>query len=244
MNTQSSVQFVSSRQESNLRAAKGIVLYEGNGAAFATVHPIDVSETGRAAFLPGHAMTNEMLGELVSKLMPESSYDFLPPEVLALGKNWMVWWCPGGNRTLFFRTGPNDPIGERTVQVDLPPLVFAVRHNELSVYALKKNERPTPATELWMAPFFNLWDSGKLCRGNAPLPKRVGPDAIQKWESMFFMSAFSHPNQTTRKLTLHPKGLPGLWLDIANGRWKRFPQGMLAPSDIKLADLVKATKAH
>lgn len=246
MSTESRVQFASGREESSLRAVKGIVLYEsqGGGEAFATVHGIEVNEAGRATFLPGRAMTNDTLGELVAKLIPKSSYDYLPPELLGLGKNWMVWWCPAGPRTLFFKTSSDDPIGVSTVRVNLPPLVFAVRGQQLFVYALKKNERPIPGTDLWMAPFYNLWDSGKLCRGNARLPKNLAPDAIPKWESMFFDSVFTHPNPVTRKLTLHRNGLTGLWHDIVKERWSRFPLNMLAPSDMTLAKLVKATKTH
>lgn len=242
--TASALQFASAMQENTLKASKGIVLYEARGGnqAFATLHSIRVDDEGRPSFLPGQAMTREMLFALASKLMPDASYDYLPPEILSLGHGWMVWWCQGGPRNLFFRTDAGDPIGERTLQVDLPPLVFAAKNESLSVFSLAKPERPMPDTPLFMAPFYNVWTEGNLCRGNARLPDRSGPEAIGDWENMFFNSSFTHPNSGSEKLSRHPKGLKGLWHDLSKQRWKNFPIKMLAPAKMTLSDLVQSMK--
>lgn len=243
MKSQSRVSFVSGRQESVLRASKGIVLYESrNGEAFATVHGIRLDDGGRPVFMSGQAMTRETLIELTAKLMPDTGVDFLPPEVLAIGNGWMIWWCPSRERSLFFRTTCDDGIGKRTIRFTVPPLVFAAHGDVLRVYALKENARPRPETPLWMPPFYNVWDEGRLCRGNAPLPSKIGLEAMPQFESMFFDSVFTHPNLVSRKLTRHREGLTGLWRDIVSGRWKRFPLGMLAPSGRTLDDLVKSVK--
>lgn len=244
--TECSIDVQSAMEESLLQATTGLVIYESrrHGArdAFATVHPIAQDSAGVPVFLEGHPITREALLTLTDKLLPDASHDYLPPEVLALGTDWVVWWAEAGARTVFFNTDKSDPIGKRTIKAHLPPLVFAAKGEELYIFALAKNERPMPGNSLCMAPFYNVWDTSRVCQGSSRRPDRSGPSAIGQWESSFFDSTFSHPNADTKKMTRHPKGLPGLWLDIAMGRWKRFPVNLLSPAGFTLGDLVLMMK--
>lgn len=241
-----SIEVRSGMEESLLQATTGILIYEGQGHgtmdAFATVHSVALDKQGQPFFLAGRPITRETLLTLSEKLMPDASYDFLPPEILAVGSNWMVWWAEARTRTLFFDTQGDDPIGKCSVKAPLPALVFAVKDDQFFVFALSRNERPIPGSSLFMAPLYNLWTSGKLCQGSARRPDRSGLTAIRQWEDMLFVSAFTHPNQDADKLTCHPKGLTGLWQDIVAGKWKRFPVKLLASANITLADLVVMLK--
>jgi len=244
--TECSIDVQSGMEESLLQATTGLVIYEsrrhGGREAFATVHAIAQDSAGVPVFMEGRAITREALLSLTEKLLPDASHDYLPPEVLALGADWVVWWAESGSRTVFFDTDKSDPIGKRTIKAHLPPLVFAAKGEVLYVFALTKNERPMPGSPLCMAPFYNVWETNIVCQGSSRRPERSGPSAIGQWESGFFGSAFTHPNTGKKKTTRHPKGVSGLWQDIAAGRWKRFPVNMLAPADFTLSDLVGMMK--
>lgn len=235
-------------QESPLKATTGLLIYEQNGhygekASFATIHDVETDNNGQPFFLSGRPITREALMALNEKLVPESTIDYLPPEALAVGSDWMVWWKPAGDSTLFFDTGKTDPIGKCALVTNLPALVFAVKGPELYVFTLAGANRPLPGDALCMAPFYNVWDDGRLCQGSGRRPERTGFDMIPHWESMlFFGSAFTHPNTGHEKLTTHPKGVAGLWREIAAGKHKRFPVKRLAPANMTLADLVAKLK--
>lgn len=239
------IEVMSGMEESLLKATTGLLIYEGdrgNRTAFATVHPIELDEHGHPFFLAGRPVTRETLMSLTEKLMPEVGYDYLPPEILAIGADWMVWWAEAGFRTLFFDTAEGDPIGRHTLKAHVPALVFAAKGGELYLFALGKSERPMPGNRLYMAPFYNVWGNGKLCQGNTRRPERNGPEAIGQWESVFFDSTFTHPNQGQEKLSRHPGGIAGLWRDIVERKWKRFPTKYLTPANITLSDLVEMLK--
>lgn len=232
--------------ESPMQLAAGLLIYESrNGTVdkpFATVHSVATDDSGAPYLLAGTPVTRETLMALNEKLVPESAIDYLPSQALAVGAGWMVWWREAGPRTLFFDTGKDDPIGKRALNTHLPALVFAVKGVELYVFALTKSERPTPETPLSKAPFYNLWVEGRLCQGSARRPDRSGLDAIPQWESMFDFSAFTHPNDGSKRLTKHRKGVGGLWKEIAEGKFETFPVKHLAPADFTLGELVHSLK--
>jgi PRTRC genetic system protein B len=232
--------------ESPLRLVSGLLVYDaGHGMSrpFATVHSVDTDDNGVPFLLAGTPVTREALMALNEKLVPESAIDYLPPQALAVGAGWMVWWLEAGVRTLFFDTNNGDPIGKRTVEAHLPALVFAVKGAELYVFTLEKSERPTPETPLSMAPFYNLWANGRLCQGSAQRPDRTGLATMAQWESqVFFGSAFTHPNDGSKRLARHRKGVGGLWKDIVDGKHKIFPMKQLVPTGFTLGELVNGLK--
>jgi PRTRC genetic system protein B len=232
--------------ESPLRLATGLLVYEpanGMGKPFATVHSVGTDDAGAPFLLAGTPVTREALIALNEKLVPDSAIDYLPSHALAVGAGWMVWWREAGARTLFFDTDRADPIGKRAISTHLPALVFAVKGGDLYVFALTKSERPEPDTPLSMPPFYNTWSDARLCQGSAHRPDRSGLQAIPQWESLFFDSAFTHPNDRNgKRLTRHRKGVGGLWKEIVDGKFKTFPTKHLVPADRTLGDLVLALK--
>lgn len=78
-----------------------------------------------------------------------------------------------------------------------PNLIYHVTGDELSVYAYKKEGRPDDKIKLYRAPFHNIYETGKVCLGNASVRKPADKSfaSIMKyWEDLFWLSKFSHLN--------------------------------------------------
>jgi len=84
--------------------------------------------------------------------------------------------------------------------------------NSLRVFALIENKRPAPTTQLYRAPYWNLWEDGKMCNGNRKLADLPTPASIPAFEDGFFNSAFSHTN--IKRICTHPGGHTGLWQEL------------------------------
>lgn len=100
-----------------------------------------------------------------------------------------IWFNPPGKRQLFFHKNLNIANG----LYDLPGVVYIASDNRLCIYAFK-GKRPTPNTELFLAPFFNV-SSESVCLGSSCLEKPQNPtfdELLAYWEKRFWLSEFSH----------------------------------------------------
>jgi hypothetical protein len=71
------------------------------------------------------------------------------------------------------------------------------------------------------------------------LPGSASVASTAEWERGFYESAFSHAN--VGRLTRHPGGFEGLWLELANKR-KRFPVETLIRLPQTLAQFVRGDR--
>jgi PRTRC genetic system protein B len=118
-----------------------------------------------------------------------------------------------------------------------PALVFMIHGRELFVRALAEDRRPTAATRLKSAPYWNTDGHGRVCLGSMRVPDEAGVSSISEWEGAYFASEFTHPSGAVR-LTIHPKGFLGLWSSLA-GRKRRFPVKFLADCNETLEEFVE-----
>ena len=94
-------------------------------------------------------------------------------------------------RKLYF----SEKLGIQNGKANTPPLLWIASRNSLFVFALASNHRPTERTELYDAPFFNVYENGNVCMGNVDI--RIKKTASVEefttaWENYFFNSYFSH----------------------------------------------------
>lgn len=229
----------------DLALEKAILIYADSRAAIATVH--DVRFKGdRPILLPGMTLTREMLDTLTQKLsgMPETRI-VLSDRIVCADSRGMAWWVPARRRPIFFNT--SDKAFNKAVngkEVLHPPLLFLAAPNRLSVFALAENKRPAGDTVLCRAPYFNLYDRGTMCAGNARLPDVVLPSETEIWERAFFETFFTHSNMHGEKLTRHKGGHDGLWRELVKpvrthccGQ-EVFPREYLLPLDLTLEQAV------
>jgi len=107
----------------------------------------------------------------------------------------IIWYVESRPQHLLFSKSLNIKDGI----VNLPTLVFKLEEKELSVFAVKTNA-PNGNTQLYKAPFHNVYDGGNICMGNAKAKKSNEiVEIMENYQNAFFNSKFSH---------LHGSGSP------------------------------------
>lgn len=158
-----------------LTLSRAVLLYLGRHArAFATVHDCKVVN-GKPVLLAGRAMTPAMSRSLASKLVRSPIIgEFLPENVLMRDGDMLMWYERPQLRHIAFKPSkdyPDRSLGLRAGLVPLPGVIFVAGPRTWSVFAFKGASRPTPATELFAAPFYNVYPDGEICAGNVIVPK-------------------------------------------------------------------------
>jgi hypothetical protein len=159
----------------------------------------------------------------------------LPPETLwwvrrAAGVRVAVWREPRvwGVR---LRTAPHEPL--RSLRLPMPGLVFVCLPGRQAPYVFAAKARPRSIDDqLYRAPAFNVFDSGRVCTGTHAFPADPGrvPDE-------FFRSHFSAAMDTARgKSRAHPDDVGALW--NALHRRPIFPLEDLVPH-LRVADALR-----
>ena len=103
----------------------------------------------------------------------------------------VLWYTKAQQRQLYFVGDLEIPNGVANV----PPMLWYATKGELSVYALKTDRRPTEDTPLHYAPFFNIYEDGRVCMGTVDIDIKNSAsleEFIKAWEHYFFNSYFSH----------------------------------------------------
>lgn len=79
----------------------------------------------------------------------------------------VMWYRPAMKRSLNFSSQLKI---KSSVFVNVPATLYLVKNKELYVFALMTDERPDLKTKLYNAPYFNIYEDGRVCLGTA----RVG----------------------------------------------------------------------
>lgn len=184
----------------------------------------------------GIPLSEECLIEIINDISTtdyKSSYGNTPKELLYVdlrtGSEKCIWYRRPEKRRLYFGKDVGLSEGEMLV----PGLVYAVTCNStLSVYAYKGKE---PKNKLYKAPFFNIYDDGKVCLGNAKCtqPEIYTFENVMKyWEHLFWKSEFVHilgSNPIKGDLTQITR--------VCIESQAPFPEDVLIESKIKLKNL-------
>ena len=185
---------VSLGRQSKVELARAVLLYQESryhGDAFATVHEVTGVEEGQLALAPGQLLTVEGLREIHKALYRVQRLEVLPPHVLALSPERLVWFEPARSRVMFFSTADAYLGGLSGGSFPQPPLVFIAGERSLKVFALGGNERPTGSSPVFTAPYYNTSSSG-VCIGSMPLPTALSVHDTNSYSDAFFHSAFTH----------------------------------------------------
>lgn len=137
--------------------------------------------------------THSELSKYFKKSKEDSIYckGLLPKNVLYFGES------NSKPHIIWYRKGPASLIFKKDLNVKdgiymLPTLIFMLKGETLSVFATKSksiNEK----SDLYKAPFHNIYDNGDVCMGSALIKESNELKTIIKnYESAFFNSKFSH----------------------------------------------------
>lgn len=166
----------------------------------------------------------------MADLTGRSSLEFFDSNILALSANAVVWWRKPAPARVWFNTRGDCVLKGRTGVTPQPGLVFAATESSWFVWAVKGSERPGKDTALFRAPYMNVWESGKICTGQAELPRGIGTQVCAGYEEAFWSSRFTHPNiHESNRLVTWPGGITKLWDELLKGDHAEFPQDSLVP---------------
>ncbi|MDV3950328.1 PRTRC system protein B [Elizabethkingia anophelis] len=145
----------------------------------------------------------------------------------------VIWYTKGMSRQILFTEDLGIPNGTANV----PPMLWVADRNNLAVFALANNRRPTKKTKLFNAPFFNVYDDGNVCMGSVDteIKKTASLEEFTaKWEGFFFNSYFSHLMRGYNPI----KGnCVSLWESLISND-KAFPTSVLTDSGLTLKELL------
>jgi PRTRC genetic system protein B len=204
-----------------LELVRAILLYGSEQKIrLATIHqPVRDPAGGPALLDAGEPLTRQFLETMTRGLGSELPAAFLPENIVIYSTALTAWWEPAQVRSMFFARNCDG----RTLDGKLfphPPLLFAVHDGHLMVWALAENRRPEPNTFLYMAPYWNTYDDGKVCHGSMQTPQTVTVQNLPQWSHAFFASEFTHSNLGIQQCR-HPEGFLGLWSSLVGAN--NFP---------------------
>ena len=191
-------------------------------------HPLSLKESTQLA---SALDTSE---ELTRKFLKPSG--LLPKNVLHLNPEhdgYAIWYTPAQKVSLFFVESLAIPNAEAFV----PPLLWKASKNTLYIYAMVADKIINEQTALYHAPFFNLYNDGRVCMGTVKVDIKTDchlQDFMQSWEQYFFKSYFSHLIGNTSPV----KGnIIQLWQKLV-GSGKPFPIKSLIKNGLTLKKLL------
>ncbi len=225
----------SPESDATVTLTKALLVYVGKTGSFATVHSIRQRQgRTRPEIEPGTPLTRAGLEEIAQVLLTDGTgplvRELLPESLLYSDATRLLWWAPSAFRPIFFRTGrPDFDAALEGKSAYHPPLLFLAKGG-LSVWALSENARPTLDSQLYQAPYFNIFSSGSMCQGNTQFPNVLRPEAMAGFEQAFFETNFTHTNTSGKPLTSFAGGHDALWKHLAE-TGNPFPLDALVPPD-------------
>ncbi len=201
---------------------------DSNGCPI-NAHPLSVRETIALADCLNAARRNR-----THYLDPTA---FLPTNLLHINhrEGYAVWHTPPQTKNLSFSDNLGIPCG----CANIPSLLWKADSDTLMLYALKvkRNCQPIPDTVLYRAPFFNVYEDGKVCMGTVDtgFSQANGVEEfIHRWETAFFESYFTHLNSDNPPV----KGnIALLWKSLV-GSQVEFPETSLLPANQTIKGLL------
>lgn len=218
-----------------------VLLYSNGQMTLATLHAVETTGGDTPRLLPGIPLDKTRLLEIIERMEKRSlSRQILPECLLIAAPDCLVWYRPSQRREIYVDT--RDAAFNRDLnghEVTHPALVFIARQSKhgvsLSVFALGSDRRPDAQASLYRAPYFNVYESGRLCEGTYLLPKDFAPSAIGDWEKAFFSTSFTHSNMGDG-LCNHPHGHNALWRAMLASD-AAFDSAWLKPLEKTLGDV-------
>lgn len=144
-----------------------------------------------------------------------------------------LWYTPGRREHLYFKASLDTTCG----YANIPPLVWKANKKQLYLYALTATEDIDEATCLYEAPFFNIYEDGRVCMGTVDID--IKPDFhleefMKTWERYFFQSYFSH---LIRSVSPVAGNIIQLWQGLVNTR-RKFPIRKMKKHSLTIQDLL------
>ncbi|WP_374362379.1 PRTRC system protein B [Cloacibacterium sp.] len=193
-------------------------------------HPLTERE---AKILAKAFITKTQRGKKQDFLKPNG---ILPAHVLQINPSEngsVLWFTKSMKRQLYFTENLEIPNG----RAEVPAMLWFANKRSLKIFALANNRRPTEKTELFYAPFLNVYEDGNVCMGTVDVHIQNSTsleEFIKKWEDYFFNSYFSHLMNEHNPIS---GNCVNLWKSLINTE-KQFPKEILKKVNRTLKNLL------
>ncbi|HDR9034421.1 PRTRC system protein B [Burkholderia sp. AU32262] len=188
---------------------------------------------GVPTLLAGEPVTERQLAAFAGAAAKHvGQQGFVHERVIFAGPGVVAWWMPAGVRHVWFKT--DEPLGMRAGPAHQPTLLFIAQGDCRHVFALAENKRPQRGTDLFQAPYYNVYSSGSVCTGNVEIAKQPNAADVEHYEEEFFRSRFTHPNAA--KL-IQGGSISALWCQLLDGA--EFPTERLVPVDLTVESAIQ-----
>lgn len=208
------------------------------------VEHFDMDKNGNPA--NAHPLTEREAKVLAKALLintkKEKNKDFLKPKgILSINilqinpseNGSVLWYTKSMKRPLYFSENLEIPNGI----AEVPAMLWYANKRSLTLFALSNNRRPTEKTVLYHAPFFNVYENGKVCMGTVDVNIQNSASVeefTKKWEEYFFNSYFSHLMNEHNPI----KGnCVNLWKNLIQSQ-EKFPNDVLIKTNLTLKNLL------
>ena len=117
--------------------------------------------------------------------------DLLPEGLLSFGERSLIWRKKSHRGAIHLKTKDKKLNAQSGKEIQWPELLFAAHSDgTLRCYIPYGSGRET---ELYLAPFYNCWNSGRICLA-AGKKAGIGVSDMEANEKLFFESFFTHPD--------------------------------------------------
>lgn len=220
---------------------KGAILVYAGIEAIATTHDVSMVD-GKPIIQPGRLFTHDDLQTLHSGLAKGASKRravWVEPTLLAYGAERTIWYSEPCKRAMFFKTAGSASSKAMNCKgmAPVPGLVWMRYRDALYVFAVRGAKRPQYDTKLLQAPFFNVYDSGRVCEGTAIRPGDDAPNIA--WENAFFQSRFTHSNVHEKDGLIKGQDPYEFWAEMLRKPADKFPEKRLVERNITVGSLTE-----
>jgi PRTRC genetic system protein B len=189
-------------------------------------HPLSLNEAASLA-----ASLNAAQDINRSYLKPKG---LLPPHVLYLYPDGFVMWhTPPMKTGLRFTQDLSLEDGDYPV----PRLLWKADKTSLHIFAVKEDAAISLHSPLCHAPFFNIYEDGRVCMGTVNVEAgNAGSleDFISAWQGYFFNSTFSHLIRDNSPVKTN---IITQYKSLARSR-RKFPQSILIENGMTVQNLI------
>lgn len=179
---------------------QAVIIYEEK-SQYSTEFYLETREIekkdGRYLFMAPQPMPKDTMKKIAGSFIKRNSLEMefggLISAHLLMGINRpgtlaVLWYRPAMLKNLNF-SASLDIKGDKTVSI--PATLYLVLNQSLYVFALASDDRPGQATKLYNAPFFNIYEDGRVCLGTAKIGKtrsRTFELEADRFERGFYMA--------------------------------------------------------
>lgn len=211
----------------------GMVVYRRDSKFYVQVHEIIKTGDNKFTWGEGKPFQKEQLQDLALSIKKENFSSlklkyFLPENVLYYQPgiiNKFMWFIEPQKCGIVFAP----ELKLKSGYFKMPGLIMAVSGDDLTIFAYKGKLRPTQKTELFNAPFYNIYEDGKVCMGTISEARKRHylHEEIDRWDRRFFGGRFTSAHGNDNKLS-EPFTFKTLYKFLATG--KPFPERALKPA--------------